>query len=321
MDLFEFEEAVKNGEITDVEPYMRKQDFDLHRMILAENGIEVDRIVKRDGKQVIVNLIEKGLETERYDTWKNHPNKKVREALAEQGYYPDLYINDKSPDVRREVIRQYPKLSLKRMHNHNDRFAIRWNLVRESNPDLEVLGTYLETVTKSELKETFAVSDIEALKLKHQALMTHPSPIEKTMAPYQLFEINSPLWTLSYTAIEVFNITHTYDELEPEYKQMDDCIKVLFDVQGKLINGYPHNIRVELRRQLRERNNMDLIEFEQAIINGEITDFRPYVDGGTFHENRNRKALCIKYGVAQELYPDWAQSDDPDQYDDPIVIS
>lgn len=25
MDLFEFEEAVKNGEITDFEPYMRKQ--------------------------------------------------------------------------------------------------------------------------------------------------------------------------------------------------------------------------------------------------------------------------------------------------------
>lgn len=60
---------------------------------------------------------------------------------------------------------------------------------------------------------------------------------------------------------------------------------------------------------------MDLFEFEQAIIKGEITDFRPYVEGGTFHENRNRKALCIEYGVAQELYPEWTQSDDPDKYD------
>ena len=95
MDLFEFEEAVKSGKITDVGPYMHKQDFDLHRMILAENGIEVDRIIKRDGKQVIVNLIEKGLATERYEDWKNHYSSDVRYALAEKGYYPDLYINDK----------------------------------------------------------------------------------------------------------------------------------------------------------------------------------------------------------------------------------
>lgn len=65
---------------------------------------------------------------------------------------------------------------------------------------------------------------------------------------------------------------------------------------------------------------MDLKEFEQAIINGQITDFRPYVENGDFCENRDRKALCIRYGVAQELYPEWAQSDDPDKYDDWIQL-
>ena len=114
---------------------MHKQKFDVRRKILAENGIEVDRIIKRDGNQVIINLIEQGLATERYESWKNHPSKHVREALAKQGYYPDLYINDKSPDVRKHIIYQYPKQSLKRMHNHNDRFAIRWELVR-TNPNL-----------------------------------------------------------------------------------------------------------------------------------------------------------------------------------------
>ena len=54
-------------------------------------------------------------------------------------------------------------------------------------------------------------------------------------------------------------------------------------------------------------------EFEQAVINGQITDYRPYVENGTFHENRNRKQICIEYGVAQELYPEWAHSDDPDK--------
>lgn len=60
---------------------------------------------------------------------------------------------------------------------------------------------------------------------------------------------------------------------------------------------------------------MDLFEFEEAIKNGQITDFRPYVENGDFCENRDRKALCIEYGVAQELYPEWVQSDDPDKYD------
>ncbi len=186
MDLFEFQEAVKKGEITDFEPYMRKQKFDMHRMILAENGIEVNRIIKRDGNQVIINLIEQGLETKSYDDWKNHHNYKVRYALAEKGYYPDLYIKDKSPDVRREVIRQYPKQRLKRMHNHNDRYNIRLALVEETNPDIEVLSTFLETITKSELKEAFAQNDIQALQLKHKALTTVPSAIEKTMELSQL---------------------------------------------------------------------------------------------------------------------------------------
>lgn len=246
MDLFEFQEAVKNGEITDVEPYMRKQKFDMHRIILAENGIEVDRVIKRDGNQVIVNLIEKGLETERYEDWKNHHNYKVRYALAEKGYYPDLYINDKSPDVRREVIRQYPKQSLKRMHNHNDRYNIRYNLVRENNPDLEVLSTFLETVKKSELKETFVQNEIQALRIKHQALTTVPTAIEKTMAPYQLFEIQSPLWALSCTAIEVYDIISSYDALEPAYKQMDDCVKIIFETKEQLKIVYASIIREKL---------------------------------------------------------------------------
>lgn len=203
MNLFEFQEAVKNGQITDFEPYMHKQKFDMHRMILAENGIEIDRIIKRDGNRVIINLIEQGLETERYDDWKNHHNYKVRYALAEKGYYPDLYINDKSPDVRREVIRQYPKQRLKRMHNHNDRYNIRLALVKETNPDMEVLSTFLETITKSELKEAFAQNDIQALQLKHKALTTVPSAIEKTMSPYQLYASNSPLWTVKLCANQI----------------------------------------------------------------------------------------------------------------------
>lgn len=65
---------------------------------------------------------------------------------------------------------------------------------------------------------------------------------------------------------------------------------------------------------------MDLFKFEQAVKNGEITDFEHYFENGTFNEIRERKEICIKYGVAQEFYPEWAQSDNPDTYDNWIQL-
>lgn len=68
------------------------------------------------------------------------------------------------------------------------------------------------------------------------------------------------------------------------------------------------------------RDIIDLDNFEQDIINGQIVDYRPYVENGTFHENRAYKQMCIKHGVAQELDPEWAQSNDPDTYDNWIQL-
>lgn len=65
---------------------------------------------------------------------------------------------------------------------------------------------------------------------------------------------------------------------------------------------------------------MNLFKFEQAVKNGEITDFEHYFENGTFNEIRERKEICIKYGVAQEFYPEWAQSDNPNTYDNWIQL-
>lgn len=65
---------------------------------------------------------------------------------------------------------------------------------------------------------------------------------------------------------------------------------------------------------------MDLSKFEKAVKNGKIIDFKPYFENGTFNEIRERKEICIKYGVAQEFYPEWAQSDNPNTYDNWIQL-
>lgn len=250
MDLFEFEEAVKNDEITDFEPYMRKQKFDMYRMVLARHGIEVDRIIKRDGTQVIVELIENGLETERYEGWKNHPSVNVREALAEQGYYHDYYINDKSPRVRNAVINEDNRQGLKRMHNPSDRFFIRRQLIHQTNPDIEVLTTYVDTVTQSELKNYEARNEIEMLTLKQKSLQMTPTTIEKTMAPHQLFEANNSLWMSDYTAEEIDNIIYAYEHIGEEYQQEPDCVKLIFEAHKQLTYPYAVHIVEQVRQQL-----------------------------------------------------------------------
>ena len=255
MDLIEFEPAIIDGEITDFEPYMRKQKFDMHRTVLARHGIEVDRIIKRDGNQVIIELIENGLETKRYEGWKDHPSVNVREALAEQGYYHDLYIHDKSPRVRNVVINKDNRQGLKRMHNPSDRFSIRRQIVHQTRPDIDVLTAYLNTVTQSELKNYEARNEIEVLKLKQKSLQMTPTTIEKTMAPYQLFEANNPLWMSEYTAEEIDNIIYSYEHIGEEYQQEPDCVKLIFDIHKQLMHGYAVHIVEIVRQRLDERNN------------------------------------------------------------------
>lgn len=202
----------------------------------------------------IVNAIEKGLETEHYDNWKNHPDEDVRCALASKGYYHDSYINDESRNVRRVVISHDIRQGLKRMHNQDDLHVIEWILIHERKPDIDVLNAFLETSANPESQIWFTEDGFNALKLKQQAMTTNPSLIEKTIPQYRLFEMNNPLWALPFTTIEVETILNVYKYLERKYIQMDDCVKFMFEIQNQLKTTYAPEIRAKLRSRLDERN-------------------------------------------------------------------
>ena len=89
MDLFEFQEAVKKGEITDFEPYFTNsydKEQREQRYVLAKNGIETDRVTLMDGYNTIVDIINEGLLPERYEEWKRYPR-------ASEGEKTRLNIN------------------------------------------------------------------------------------------------------------------------------------------------------------------------------------------------------------------------------------
>ena len=201
MDLKEFERKVLAGEITDFEPYFLEQydsnqtdQYDQmdRRYILAKNGIETDRVATMDGYNIIMDIINEGLLPERYEEWKHYPRAGVRQALADNGYFWDYFINDEDPYIRQSIIETDLRLGLQRLDDDEDRQIIQTTLLQKTNDELEldILKAYIEAE-----KEYLAH---QALALKYEALTTVPSTIEKTMTPAQLFAVESPLWALDY---------------------------------------------------------------------------------------------------------------------------
>lgn len=209
MNLNEFERQVLAGEITDFEPYFITQN-DNHKLdeydqmdlryILAKNGIETDRVAIMDGYNTIVDIITEGLLPERYEEWKRHPRAGVRQALVDNGYFWDYFINDEDPYIRSSIIEQDLRLGLQRLDNDEDRDVIRRVLEKQSNDelDLDILKAYLEAV--KEYGDTNIAYVYPNLKLKYDALTTVPTTIEKTMTSAQLYASNNPLWAYNHTA-------------------------------------------------------------------------------------------------------------------------
>ena len=201
MDLKEFERQVLAGEITDFEPYFLEQ-YDSNQMeyryILAKNGIETDRVATMDGYNTIVDIINEGLLPERYEEWKHHPRAGVRQALVDNGYFYNYFINDEDPYIRRQIIEKDLLLGIQRLDDDEDRQIVQMRLLRKTNDELEldILKTYIDA--EEEYGDTEENLAYQALALKYEALTAVPSIIEKTMTQAQLYASNSPLWALNY---------------------------------------------------------------------------------------------------------------------------
>ena len=203
MDLKEFERQVLAGEITDFEPYFkynaRPSDIEMEqRYILAKNGIETDRVTKMDGYNTIVDIINEGLLPERYEEWKHYPRTGVRQALVDNGYFWDYFVNDENQYIRQQIIETDLHLGLGRLDNDEDRQIIQTTLLDKTNDEIEldILKAYIEA--EEEYGDTEENIAYQALALKYKAHTAVPSTIEKTMTPAQLYTSNNPLWALNY---------------------------------------------------------------------------------------------------------------------------
>lgn len=78
-----------------------------------------------------------------------------------------------------------------------------YNKLREQvNPDIEELENFVKAAENFRFCNNDS-QNINALRLKYQAMTTIPTTIEKTMSPYQLYESNNPLWAVELDALSI----------------------------------------------------------------------------------------------------------------------
>ena len=57
----------------------------------------------------ICEAIKNGEQVEKYEEWRHSYHKKIRQALANAGYWPEQFIDDEEPIVRVAVLQKHPQ--------------------------------------------------------------------------------------------------------------------------------------------------------------------------------------------------------------------
>lgn len=162
----------------------------------------------------IITAIFKGEQQEKYAEWAKHKNAQIRYALAQQGYYPEIFIKDEQQDIQIQTFTKHPETIKYLLNDEKQYKTVNLILTTEQNIDIDVLEQHIE-----DLKNFDDEYYREDMELKLQAMLYNPTPIELTMTKYQLYLAKSPLWARDLSPEEIYYISITSEEdVENEFK-------------------------------------------------------------------------------------------------------
>jgi len=209
-----FKEKFAKSEIHDFKPWMENGPKGV-RYVMANNGVEVEELLKDDDYEVIHRLIEHGYAKEHWESWKDHPYSAVRQSLALKGLWPEHYLNDPDEHVRACVIRRYPEYALQGL----ERSSTEWTTAEEvicndPNVPLETVETFIQT-------QDHRVYARDAYRMKAEVLKIEDiSTLERTMSVKALYDAGNPLWARTISIQAIDNILDAEKELR-EIDRMD----------------------------------------------------------------------------------------------------
>lgn len=216
-----FKDKLTKGEIHDYKPWMENGPRGI-RYVMANNGIEVEELLKDNNHEIIHRLIEHGYAKEHWETWKDHLYSAVRQSLALKGLWPEHYLKDPDKHVRACVIVSHPEYALQGLERSSAEWEAAEDVIRhDPKVPLETVETFIRTQDhRVYMREAYA---LKAKALKLQNLST----LERTMSVKALYDAGNPLWAQTISIQAIDNIL----EAEKELREIDrmDIMDTWFD--------------------------------------------------------------------------------------------
>lgn len=137
----------------------------------------------------ICEAIKNGEQVEKYEEWRHSYHKKIRQALAKAGYWPEQFIDDEEPIVRVAVLQKHPQyVHILLGQPFTDSYVV-GVAYKQETPNIEILKAISEHHKKEAKSDEPNIFD-----LKIKALETEPTALTLSMTTQQLFESGSPIW-------------------------------------------------------------------------------------------------------------------------------
>lgn len=169
-----------------------------------------------------ITLISYGKCQENYEEWKN-TDSRVHSNLAENGYFYDEFINDKSIYIRERAFFSHPEYMKYALNDPQLFLAANNYLYRENNPDYETLKAHI-LVNSPQIEENFKLRNygrLSSYKTKLQSIETEPTTMDKTMTIAQLYHSGNPLWAKNVTVEFIDYITYLEENRKTEEIQSE----------------------------------------------------------------------------------------------------
>lgn len=204
---------------------------------------QIDELIADADPLFLDGVISEEYGKDHYDKWKNHERKEIRAALAQHGYYPEVFINDKEPYIQETVVEKYPEYCGQLLaHNKKQHWKFVCDRIDETTK-LDYIKTFLDAPVPNKINQV----RLEAIRTMYAARTSAPNTIEKTMSPRQLFQSQSPFWAKGLTVRRIQTILNLYSTIEQTgvLENFDKLITATSEQFVHLVRNVQTNYRKE----------------------------------------------------------------------------
>lgn len=254
----QFEDRLLAGEITWFEPYLdminkTSGKFGSRAYTVARHGFAVDEIIRMRktsrymiAEVLIEELIKYGHAKEHYEDWATRESKNIQRELAKNGYCLDTLLRTGDGDIQWAIAKHNPEHTLNYLKTKLDdsKHASGLELVMDQTyPDPKALE-YLLAREVHGTRHELAILEGKLYCGTHE-----PTPLEKTMTNYELYQSGSVWWMRDLTGNNIACVYSGAEELGDKLTETD------FHGLSKLHDDWDVTNYIDARKETNNGNN------------------------------------------------------------------